>query len=61
LEVPVVLPTTGCGGESADRCVQADVPGSSEPSGQSQKSSLIWEMESVMDGCRMQVKESVDL
>lgn len=59
--MPVVLPDTGWGGESADRCVHAEVPGSSEPSGQSQKSSLIWEVEIDMDGCKMQVKESVNL
>jgi hypothetical protein len=41
--------------------VQAAVPGSSEPSGQSQKSSLIWEGERVMEGFEMQVKLSGDL
>jgi hypothetical protein len=32
-----------CGGERGDRYEQAEVPGSSEPSGQSQKSSLTLE------------------
>jgi len=37
------------------------VPGSSEPSGQSQKSSLIWEGERWIEGLEMQVKLSDDL
>lgn len=36
--------------------MHAAVPGSSEPSGQSQYSSLIWEAERVMVGLEMQVK-----
>lgn len=41
--------------------VQAAVPGSSDPSGQSQNSSLTCEGESLISGFEMQLKESVDL
>jgi hypothetical protein len=44
------------GGELGDRAEHAEVPGSSEPSGQSQKSSLTCEASRVMDGLKMQVK-----
>ena len=45
------------GGERGDRLEQADVPGSSDPSGQSQKSSLTCEKSIVMDGLSIHVKE----
>ena len=47
--------------ESEDKYEQADVPGSSEPSGQSQKLSLTCSKEIWMDGLEMQVNESPDV
>ena len=41
--------------------MQAAVPGSSEPSGQSQYSSLIWEGERVISGFEIHEKDSADL
>jgi hypothetical protein len=41
--------------------VQAAVPGSSEPSGQSQYSSLIWEGEREISGFEIHVNVSADL
>ena len=48
-------------GERGERCAQAEVPGSSEPSGQSQKSSFRRSMESCMEGADMHVKVSESL
>lgn len=48
--VPVKEAGRGCGGERGSRIEQADVPGSSEPSGQSQLLSLIWEDLMEMEG-----------
>ena len=48
-------------GERGERCAQAEVPGSSEPSGQSQKSSFRRSMESFMEGVDMHVKVSESL
>ena len=48
-------------GEREERCAQAEVPGSSEPSGQSQKSSFRRSMESFMEGADMHVKVSESL
>ena len=48
-------------GERRERCAQAEVPGSSEPSGQSQKSSFRRSMESCMEGADMHVKVSESL
>ena len=45
-----------CGGDKGERYEQADVPGSSEPSGQSQKSSLTFEKSMDMEGFEMHVK-----
>ena len=47
-----------CGGDSGDRYEHAAVPGSSDPSGQSQKSSLTREYGIVMEGLEMHVKVS---
>lgn len=41
LVVPLVEPGNGCSGDNGSRYEQAAVPGSSEPSGQSQLLSLI--------------------
>lgn len=54
--VPLREAGSGCGGERGSRLEHADVPGSSEPSGQSQLLSLIWEDLMDMDGCPMHVK-----
>lgn len=45
-----------CGGDRGERYEQAAVPGSSEPSGQSQKSSLTRENGMVIEGFDMHVK-----
>lgn len=47
-----------CGGERWERYEHAAVPGSSEPSGQSQKSSLTRENGMVTEGLDIQVKTS---
>lgn len=59
LVVPVVEPGSGCGGERASRLAQALVPGSSEPSGQSQLLSLSWAALSLISGWRMHWKPSL--
>lgn len=51
----------GCCGERVERKEQADVPGSSEPSGQSQKSSLTWATGMRIEGLDMHVKVSASL
>lgn len=48
-------------GERGDRCAQAEVPGSSEPSGQSQKSSFRRAMGRCIEGADMHVKLSESL
>lgn len=48
-------------GERGERWAQAEVPGSSEPSGQSQKSSLRREMGNCMEGDEIHVNISEDL
>lgn len=48
-------------GERGERCAQAEVPGSSEPSGQSQKSSLRLAIERCIEGADMHVKLSGSL
>jgi hypothetical protein len=48
-------------GERGERYAQADVPGSSLPSGQSQKSSLTAEKGIWIAGCEMQVNVVVSL
>jgi len=53
--------TVGVCGDSGDRYEHAAVPGSSDPSGQSQKSSLSWEIGILMDGFEIHVKLSGDL
>lgn len=45
------------GGDNGEIWEQADVPGSSDPSGQSQKSSFTCATSSLMDGLRMQENE----
>ena len=45
-----------CGGDRGERYEHAAVPGSSEPSGQSQKSSLTRENGMVTEGLDMHVK-----
>lgn len=45
-------------GDRGERCAQADVPGSSDPSGQSQKSSFTRAIERWIDGDERQVKVS---
>lgn len=59
LVVPVSEPGRGCSGDRASRKAHAAVPGSSEPSGQSQLLSLIWEGLRVMVGLPMQAKEDL--
>lgn len=54
---PVREAGSGWGGERGSRLEQAAVPGSSEPSGQSQLLSLIWEALMDMEGWPMHVKE----
>lgn len=49
----------GCGGERGSRFEQAAVPGSSEPSGQSQLLSLTWEGLRTIEGWPMQAKVSL--
>jgi hypothetical protein len=61
LLVPETLPGTGWSGDKGERNVQALVPGSSEPSGQSQKSSLTAERGRMMEGVEMHWKVSFDL
>ena len=58
--MPVGEPGTGCGGDSAERKLHAAVPGSSLPSGQSQKSSLTLDSDMTTDGVVMQVKVSFE-
>ena len=48
--------STGEGGESGERKEHAEVPGSSDPSGQSQKSSLTRAKGIIREGDEMQVK-----
>lgn len=48
-------------GERGERWAQAEVPGSSDPSEQSQKSSLRREMGNCIDGDEIQLKVSEDL
>lgn len=48
-------------GDREDKCAQAEVPGSSEPSGQSQKSSFRRATGRRIEGEEMQVNVSEDL
>ena len=48
-------------GERGERCAQAEVPGSSEPSGQSQKSSFRRAMGSFIEGADIHVKVAESL
>jgi hypothetical protein len=56
--VPVRDEGRGCSGERGSRNAQAAVPGSSEPSGQSQELSLICVDLMVTEGCPMHEKVS---
>lgn len=51
----------GVRGERGERYEHAAVPGSSDPSGQSQKSSLTCDGGSLMEGLDIHVKLSTDL
>lgn len=59
LVVPVTEPGRGCSGDKGSRCEHAEVPGSSEPSGQSHELSLTWEERRTTEGLLMQVKVSL--
>lgn len=56
LVVPVNDPGRGCSGDKGSMCEHADVPGSSDPSGQSHELSLIWDDSRVMVGLAMHAK-----
>lgn len=55
---PVREAGRGCGGERGSRLAQAAVPGSSEPSGQSQLLSLTWEDLMMIEGWAMHMNVS---
>lgn len=57
--VPLKDAGRGCEGERASRLEQAAVPGSSEPSGQSQLLSLTWEALRDIEGWPIHVKVSL--
>lgn len=59
LVVPATEPGSGCSGERGSRLAQAAVPGSSEPSGQSQLLSLTWLRLSLIAVLVMQEKSSL--
>ena len=52
-------PERGCGGDSGSMLAQAAVPGSSEPSGQSQVLSLTWLRLSLMAALVMHANSSL--